>query len=72
MARLFGTAATVSGRRDVLGGLSYPVQIDGKKMSQQAFGILPKIREVDELLTANRTLVGRVVEVHPEVLHSRS
>lgn len=42
-------------------------QIEGKEVSQQAFGILPKIREVDEVLRASRTLAARVVEVHPEV-----
>jgi len=42
-------------------------RIEGKKMSRQAFGILPKIREVDEVLRASRTLATRVVEVHPEV-----
>lgn len=34
-------------------------------MSIQGFGILPKIREVDELMT--RSLQGRIVEVHPEL-----
>jgi len=42
-------------------------EIDGKKMSKQAYGILPKIREVDEYLTAHSRVASRVVEVHPEL-----
>ena len=36
-------------------------------MSRQAFGILPKIREVDDALATARSLPVRVIEVHPEV-----
>lgn len=43
------------------------VAADGRKLSRQAFGILPKIREVDAALRADPDLVERVVEVHPEV-----
>lgn len=39
----------------------------GKKLSQQAFAILPKIREVDNILRSRRTAVSIVREVHPEV-----
>lgn len=42
-------------------------RIEGKKMSRQAYGILPKIREVDRLLRRDPRLQRRVVEVHPEV-----
>lgn len=42
-------------------------QAIGKMLSQQAFAIAPKIREVNEFLAANLTLVERVREVHPEV-----
>jgi predicted RNase H-like nuclease len=42
-------------------------RIEGKKMSRQAFGILPKIRAVDDVLATYRDLAARVVEVHPEV-----
>jgi len=41
--------------------------LDGKKISQQAFAILPKIREADDLLCKTPELRGRVREVHPEV-----
>jgi len=39
----------------------------GKRLSQQSYAILPKIREVDELLRASADLSERVYEVHPEV-----
>lgn len=39
----------------------------GKKLSQQGFGILAKIREVDRCLRADEELARRVREVHPEV-----
>jgi len=42
-------------------------EIEGKKMSLQAFGILRKVAEVDALLTNDKRLSERVVEVHPEV-----
>jgi predicted RNase H-like nuclease len=42
-------------------------QIEGKKMSRQAFGILSKIREVDDELATDTSLAARVIEVHPEV-----
>jgi predicted RNase H-like nuclease len=42
-------------------------EIERKKISKQAFGILPKIREVDDVLATNRALAARVIEVHPEV-----
>jgi predicted RNase H-like nuclease len=34
--------------------------------SIQAFGIFPKIREVDTLLRSNPSLIGRIFESHPE------
>jgi predicted RNase H-like nuclease len=39
--------------------------LDAPGMSIQGFGIVPKIREVDELIT--RSLQKRVIEVHPEL-----
>ena len=42
-------------------------EIEGKKMSRQAFCILRKIREVDDVLAIERTVAARVIEVHPEV-----
>jgi predicted RNase H-like nuclease len=38
-----------------------------RKVSIQAFGIFPKIRELDRLLRAKPDLARRVVESHPEV-----
>jgi predicted RNase H-like nuclease len=42
-------------------------EIEGKKMSRQAYGILNKIREVDHVLAADPNLETRVIEVHPEL-----
>ena len=39
--------------------------ISGKGLSKQLFGIIPKIREVDRLLTCERQ--RSIVETHPEV-----
>ena len=43
------------------------VAADGRKMSKQAYAILPKIREMDELIQGSADLRERVCEVHPEV-----
>jgi predicted RNase H-like nuclease len=40
-------------------------RVDGKRMSRQAFGILPKISEVDSLMTED--LQAKIKEGHPEV-----
>lgn len=42
-------------------------RIEGKRMSRQAWGIAPKVREVDELLRCDPTLQSWVREVHPEL-----
>ncbi len=55
------------------GELGYPEactmarKLTGKAISRQAYGLLPKIREVDALVRANPELVGLIREVHPEV-----
>lgn len=41
--------------------------IEGKRMSKQAYAILPKIREVDAILSSSPDLQRQVREVHPEV-----
>jgi predicted RNase H-like nuclease len=41
------------------------LQAQGKSLSRQAFEIIPKIREVDELITPEMQV--RIFEVHPEV-----
>ncbi len=57
--------------RQVLSCPDYPSanaasrNVSGRGLSAQAFGIVPKIREVDELMTP--VLQDRVREVHPEV-----
>ncbi len=42
-------------------------EIDGKKMSWQAYNILRKIEDVDRVLRLDPGLQSRVREVHPEV-----
>jgi predicted RNase H-like nuclease len=41
--------------------------IDGRRMSIQAFAILPKVRAIDELLAMSPEARQRVREVHPEL-----
>jgi len=40
-------------------------ELTGKGISRQAFGILPKVREVDQAITPE--IQDRIVEAHPEV-----
>jgi len=42
-------------------------EIDGRGFGAQAFGILPKIREWDDLLRSDAAARWRVHEIHPEV-----
>jgi predicted RNase H-like nuclease len=42
-------------------------RIEGKRMSRQAWGIVEKVREVDQVLRRDPRLARRVVEIHPEV-----
>ena len=44
---------------------------DGRKISAQSFAILPKIREVDELMRSDHSLRRRIYEMHPEVSFCR-
>ncbi|MGO9021705.1 MAG: DUF429 domain-containing protein [Syntrophobacteraceae bacterium] len=59
--------------RDVLSATSYnegcQIRFDAekKKVSRQAWGIVPKVREVDTLLRENPEFRSRIREVHPEV-----
>jgi predicted RNase H-like nuclease len=39
----------------------------GRGLSRQAWNIVPKIREIDELLCSNRDLQGVIRESHPEL-----
>lgn len=42
-------------------------RVEGRGLTIQAWGIVPKIREVDEFVRANPEAGARVREVHPEV-----
>lgn len=46
------------------------IAAQGKGISQQAWAIYPKIREVDDALQSDSDLRARVVEVHPELTFS--
>ena len=47
--------------------LSKSRQLSGKGLSQQAYGIAPKIREIDDLLTTSERARSMVREAHPEL-----
>jgi predicted RNase H-like nuclease len=63
--------------RGALGAASYAEACavteaaDGRKISQQAYAIIPKIRELDALLRERPELREWVVEVHPELSFHR-
>jgi predicted RNase H-like nuclease len=42
-------------------------RITGKKLSQQSFRIIPKIREVNTFLTENLLARSKIMEIHPEL-----
>ncbi|MFT6957029.1 MAG: putative RNase H-like nuclease [Halieaceae bacterium] len=42
-------------------------RLSGKGLSKQSFNIMPKIREVDKLITSGDRARGMIREVHPEV-----
>jgi predicted RNase H-like nuclease len=42
--------------------------LTGRKLSKQAWGIVPKIKEVDELMQSDTKARELLVEVHPELL----
>ncbi|MDP0498532.1 MAG: DUF429 domain-containing protein [Verrucomicrobiota bacterium JB022] len=46
-------------------------QVGGRGLSQQAYHILPKIRELDALLQAVPDARERIVEAHPEIAAAR-
>ena len=41
--------------------------IEGKRVTHQTWGIVPKVREMDRLLRQDPSLQARIREVHPEV-----
>lgn len=42
-------------------------QKTGRRLSRQVWGIIPKIKQVDKLLTADMTARSRIREIHPEI-----
>jgi predicted RNase H-like nuclease len=71
-----GTSVFPAPIRSALSASSYleanaaSIAMQKKGISQQAWAIYPKIREVDEVLQADADLRGRVIEVHPELTFS--
>lgn len=71
-----GTSVFPAPIRAALGASTYQdakaqsLLVQRKAISQQAWAIYPKIREVDDSLRANRSLRDRVIEVHPELTFS--
>ena len=61
--------------RPVLAARTYAearTQVPGAaSLSAQAFGLAPRIRELDDLLRGDLALAGRVVECHPELAFLR-
>lgn len=59
--------------RAALAGSDYPAacalseQACGKRLSKQVFNILPRVRDMDRVLSANPSLAARTYEVHPEL-----
>lgn len=53
--------------RDYAEACSRHERVDGRRLSRQAFAILPKIAEVDDWLVSSPEARSRVYEVHPEV-----
>jgi len=42
-------------------------RLTDRRLSKQVLGIIPKIKEVDELLSADMTARSRIREIHPEI-----
>lgn len=63
--------------RAALGAYDYPeacersFAISGRRLSKQAYYLLPKIRQLDQLLLADPRRIDRVHEVHPELAFSQ-
>jgi predicted RNase H-like nuclease len=52
---------------DYRGACRVRQEIEGKSMSKQAYNIMPKIKEIDDLLRREAGLRNVIHEVHPEV-----
>lgn len=71
-----GTSVFPAPIRPALGAATYleakaaSIAAQKKGISQQAWAIYPKIRQVDDALQADSDLRARVVEVHPELTFS--
>lgn len=59
--------ASVLQANDYMEACQIREKIEKKKMSQQAWAIVYKIKEVDDLVKNNPALAAKLFEVHPEV-----
>jgi len=57
-------AVTASDRREAD---SISRSVDGKGVGAQAFGLYPRIREIDDIIRSNEEARGFIYEVHPEL-----
>lgn len=56
--------------KDYQAALAQSRRLTGRGLSRQCWNIVPKIRELDELLKDQPALARQVLEAHPEVLFS--
>lgn len=54
--------------KDYQGALAQSRRLTGRGLSKQSWNLVPKIRELDELLKVRPELARQVFEAHPEVL----
>ncbi|UCG73207.1 MAG: DUF429 domain-containing protein [Chromatiales bacterium] len=54
--------------KDYQGALAQSRRLTGRGLSRQSWNLVPKIRELDELLKAQPELARQLLEAHPEVL----
>ena len=54
--------------KDYASALAQSRRLTGRGLSKQSWNLVPKIREMDDLLKARPELASHVLEAHPEVL----
>ena len=42
-------------------------EVTGKRLTKQTWGIVPKIREMNDFLIATDSAKGKIIEIHPEI-----
>jgi predicted RNase H-like nuclease len=59
------------GARDYREACDRSFAVSGRRLSKQAYNLLPKIRQIDQLLLADPMRIDWVHEVHPELAFSQ-